>query len=51
MRGSTITATEREGLFPGSSVKFRYLTDGVTERLVWASENQKQAAPELVRCT
>lgn len=50
MRASTFTATEREGLFPGSSVKFRYLTDGVAERLVWDSENQKQAAPELVRC-
>jgi hypothetical protein len=50
MRSSTITATEREGLFPGSSVKFRYLTDGIAERLVWDSENEKQAAPELVRC-
>lgn len=50
MRASTITATEREGLSPGASVKFRYLTDGVSERLVWDSESQDQAAPELVRC-
>ena len=51
MRSSTMTTTERIGLFPGSSVKFRYLTDDVTERLVWDSENHSQAAPELVRCT
>lgn len=50
MRASTFSATEREGLYPGSSVKFRYLTDGMNERLVWDSENQQQAAPELVRC-
>ena len=50
MRASTFSATEHEGLFPGSSVKFRYLTDGETERLVWNSENDNQASPELVRC-
>lgn len=50
MRASTITATEREGFSPGTSVKFRYLSDGVSERLVWDSESLQQAAPELVRC-
>jgi hypothetical protein len=47
---SSFSATEREGLIPGQSVIFKYLTDGVNERLLWDGQSDDQQAIELRRC-